>query len=436
MASVKSLFCDLVLTVTTCRAQTPPQVAPPSPPPQAAPPAPAPAPPSLPVTVQIKKTIVFLETDCLHDFGPDIQSLPREAALQLPAERQLQVLTQLIGLTEKLRQVKPALQRLSPDEAARLPPPPNLQPEKFVDEIEWRLQIVSRMMQFTDAEVAAFLDNDLQLLPLENHRGTGFLVGYVDSRLKPPNTTIRYLITNRHVAQPGVENGTPCRIVSSYILLNHKPDGSHPSNYAELSRTDKIIHWSTPDDPSVDLAATTLGFDENTYDHIVVPVTQFVSDDDLKNHKVVEGDPVLFAGLFIQTFDEVHTLEPIVRTGSLAMVPEGLLPTTLQKRPGRIFLADAHAFGGNSGSPVFVDPDKYSGTLYTMPRLEMLGVLSGMVSENTDFTLNVTTTISGNLPANSGVSVVVPAFELKRLLEAPTLKEERDKLVASQQSAK
>lgn len=331
MASVKSRLCALVLAVTTCRAQTFPQGVPPSPPPQAATPA-QPAPPSLPITVQIKKTIVFLETDCLHDFGPDIQGLPREAALQLPAERRFQVLAQLIGLTEKLRQVKPALQRLSPDEAARLPLPPNLQPEQTVDEIEWRLQVVSKMMQFTDDEVAAFSDDDLKLLPLDNYRGTGFLVGDVDSRLKPPNTSVRYLITNRHVAQPGVENGKPCRIVSSYLLLNHKPNGSHPSSYAEASRIDKVLHWSTPDDPSVDLAATPLGFDENAYDHFVVPVTQFVSDDDLKNHKVVEGDPVVFAGLFIQTFDAVHTLEPIVRTGSLAMVPEGLLPTTLQKK--------------------------------------------------------------------------------------------------------
>ena len=85
---------------------------------------------------------------------------------------------------------------------------------------------------------------------------------------------------------------------------------------------------------------------------------------------------------------------------------------------------------------MFVDPDKYSGTPYSIPRLQLLGVLSGEVFENTDLTLTVTTTISGNLPANSGVSVVVPAFELARLLESPALKEARDKLVASQQSAK
>jgi len=435
MVSVNTWLFALVLAVATCQVQTPAQGTPPS---QTAPIAsvPVPAPPPLPVTVVIKKTIVFLETDCLHDFGQDIQGLPREAALQFPVQRQSQVLAQLIGLTEKLRQVKPALQKLSPDEAARLPPPPNLQPGKFVDEIEWRLQIISKMMQFTNEEVATFSNNDLQLLPLDSHRGTGFLVSYVDSRLKGPNTSFRYLVTNRHVAQPGVESGTTCRVVSSYILLNHKPDGSHVSNYAELNRTDKILNWTTPDDPSVDLAATMLGFDESKYDHVTVPVTQFVSDDDLKNHKVVEGDPILFAGLFIQTFEEVHTLEPIVRTGSLAMVPEGLLPTTLQKRLGRIFLADAHAFAGNSGSPVFVDPDKYSGTLYTIPRLGLLGVLSGMVSENTDFTLNVTTTISGNLPANSGVSVVVPASELKRLLDSPVFKEARDRIFASQQLAR
>jgi hypothetical protein len=403
--------------------------------PTASPSAPAQAttpPPPPPLTIQIKKTIVFLETDCLHNFGPDAQNLPMNAVLQMPPERQGQLLNQLISITDKLRQVKSALPKLSLDEVAHLQSPPNIPPDQVANEIEWRIQVILKMTQFTDGEIAAFSDDELKLLPLDNARGTGFLVGYPDTRLKPQGTAFRYLITNRHVAQPGIEKGMPCRAVSSYLLLNHKPDASHSNTYTESNRIDKILHWTFPDDPSVDLAATGLGFPDGIYDHIVILTAQFVPEDDIKNHKVVEGDPVLFAGLFIQTFDQVHTLEPILRSGSLAMVPEELLPTTLNNQLGRVYLADAHAFGGNSGSPVFVDPDKYSGALYTIPRLELLGVLSGEYFENSDLTLSVATSISGNIAANSGVSIVVPASELLRLLDSPLLKDERDHAVAAQ----
>ena len=170
-------------------------------------------------------------------------------------------------------------------------------------------------------------------------------MGYPDSRIKrPPGESqprlFPYLVTNRHVIQPGIEHGAPCKIVRSSVLLNRKPDATHASTYGETDRIDQLLKWTTSPDDSVDLAVASVGLDESKYDHVLIPTNQFVSDDEVKNHKVVEGDPVLFAGLFVQTFDQLHTLEPIVRSGSLAMIPEESLRMTLGNKPGHVYLAE------------------------------------------------------------------------------------------------
>jgi hypothetical protein len=403
----------------------------------------------LPAPILIKKTIVFLETDCLHDFTKDAANLQQDALLQMPSAQQQKLLNQLSMIALRLQVVKQRLRAQLPKDkdlvdltnaeqnrfAANANP--NATPQQNADEIEWRLQTLIRQMRFTDAEIASLSDLDLPLIPMDQARGTGFLVGYPDTRItrQPGEVEARlfpYLVTNRHVIQPGIEHGHPCSIVRSSVLLNRKPDATHASSYGESLRTDQSLRWTNSADDSIDLAVTRIGLDEKKYDHVVVPTTQFVSDDDVTSHKVVEGDPVLFAGLFVQTFDQVHTLEPIVRSGSLAMIPEGLLPMTLNAKPGHVYLADAHVFGGNSGSPMFVDLGKFAGVIGG-PYLKLLGVISQEVSENSDLTLTIAT-LTGNVAGNSGVSVVVPASEIKELLDGPALKADRDHQIEMQQS--
>ena len=111
------------------------------------------------------------------------------------------------------------------------------------------------------------------------------------------------------------------------------------------------------------------------------------------------------------------------------MVPEGLLPTTMQEKPGHVLLAHAHVFHGNSGSPVFVDTARFTGELGSSYRF--LGVICGEVYENADLTFTVTTSISGTVGANSDVSIVVPAWQILDILDLPELKKERDDLLAA-----
>jgi hypothetical protein len=294
------------------------------------------------------------------------------------------------------------------------------------------------MTSLSEAEVATTTADEQKLLPIEVASGTGFLIGIpTDPKAGTDGKDFQsftYLVTNRHVLKPGVEHGKPLVHIDTSITLTHKPDAKHATSYAETSRIDNILKWEYPDDESVDLAVAPIGVPQSDYDYAIILTTQFVTDDDVNKRLVVEGDPVMFSGLFVQldNFQESHTLEPIVRSGTLAMIPDGTVKTTMNNKLGHLYFAEAHAFGGNSGSPMFVDTVRFSGGLGYSYKL--LGVLSGEVFENADMSLTVTTTLSGQVAANSDISLVVPAQELMKVLDQPALKEPRDASLAPAQT--
>jgi hypothetical protein len=61
-------------------------------------------------------------------------------------------------------------------------------------------------------------------------------------------------------------------------------------------------------------------------------VSMFVEDAEMSNNGIVEGDPVIFAGLFVQ-FTGVRRFEPIVREGRIAMIPGEKVIGTLKSPP-------------------------------------------------------------------------------------------------------
>jgi hypothetical protein len=292
------------------------------------------------------------------------------------------------------------------------------------------------MSSLSSEDIANLTPESLALLPIEEHLGTGFFVNFHDERIPASPiagrvTGFTYLVTNRHVIEPGTEVGRPSRVVARYAIANRKPDSTHSSVYAESSRIDKVLSWEFSDDESVDLAVASVGLPPELYDYAVIPTDQFIAEEDVKRNVLAEGDPVLFSGLFIQTFNEVHTLEPIVRSGTLAMLPAGLLPTTMNNKPGHIYLAEAHAFGGNSGSPMFIDTNRFANVI-SGPSYRLLGIISGEVKENANLTLNVTTTLSGSVGENSNVSTVVPVGELLKILKSAKFQKMRDDAIAKQ----
>jgi hypothetical protein len=230
-----------------------------------------------------------------------------------------------------------------------------------------------------------------------------------------PDKGFLYLITNRHVVRPGVENETLCQVADYQLCLNLKaPDkGEIASRFVPLGGG---APWFFPPDSSVDLAALPLVLPSDVFDYEAIPFTLL---SDQNGDALREGDQVLFKGLFIQYAGQTR-MQPIVRSGSIAMLPDETLPTTL-KKPGHVYLAEVHSFGGNSGSPMFVDVGGPRRGKFGYD-FKLLGVVSGEVYETADFQLQVAATFNGQVAANSGVSMVVPASDVKASLRFRSFK--------------
>jgi hypothetical protein len=276
----------------------------------------------------------------------------------------------------------------------------------------------------------AYLEADCLVVgKIEPHSSTAFFIVKPDDRLGK-DSGFEYLVTNRHAAQPGIEQGTPCQVVNYAIRMNLR-DASTGDSKATNFILGPNLQWVFPDDPSVDLAVVPMAPDRSKVDFEPISTAILATEEVVKSTGIGEGDPVVYTGLFVQMPGLVK-LEPIVRQGIIAMIPDEPIYTTL-KHPGSLYLADVHVFEGNSGSPMFVNLGGLrNGQVKFGYDYKLLGVVSGYAHEDTDFNFQVVTTYAGKLGANSGVASVVPAKELDRLLNSPTLQTQRDAAVKNQ----
>jgi hypothetical protein len=186
---------------------------------------------------------------------------------------------------------------------------------------------------------------------------------------------------------------------------------------------------------TVDLAALPLLPSQDKYDYLSIPVSIFAPRDTVLSQSVSEGDSVVFTGYFFQ-FPGLRRFQPIIREGILAMMPDEKMQTTLGK-PGNLYLADVHVFGGNSGSPLLVNLGGFrNGGIMGGTNYRLLGVISGFYHEDSNLNLTVATTYSGTVEQNSGIAMVVPVDELKTLLDSTAVQARRDAEVSAMKPAK
>jgi hypothetical protein len=334
----------------------------------------------MPFTKILRKTVVFITTTCLHQ----------------PSAADLTVMT--------------------PEAVANLSP---------LDREEWQMEVEGVL---TPETIAQMTPERKARVRADSYSGTGFLVAVPDTRL-PNGQVFEYLVTNHHVTEPNIEPNAeqhkPCNVLTYAIALNHKGKTPEAPIYSQNVVFDTRLTWYYSDDPSVDIAVTNFVAPPEEWDSAAIPISLFATQDMLKNSDVIEGDNVIFAGLFVQYVGSSR-FEPIVRSGSIAMIPNDRMQTTLGT-PGRVYLTEAHAFGGNSGSPMFVDINKFKSGGYDY---RLLGVVAGEVFEKADFSLQVATSYNGAVQANSNISMVVPADEVRAIIEGPALQKLRDAAIA------
>jgi hypothetical protein len=264
--------------------------------------------------------------------------------------------------------------------------------------------------------------------------GTGFLVVVPDSRLGK-DRGFGYLVTNRHVAEAieQDENGNCVahQVQKTYVTMNLKEAINGRRSDRQPLPLSGQAHWYFPQDEAVDLAVIPFAAADK-YDARTLSTQDFITSDTLEKQSIVPGDRILTAGFFY-AYAGLHQIQPILREGVLAMLPDGPMTTTTCKS-GNIYLADVHVTPGNSGSPIFIIPALGLGAgerLGGVPSFfGLLGVVSGYMQETSNLTLRASTTWQASVQANSGVSVVVPAQQLRELLYSPGLQRLRDETAA------
>jgi hypothetical protein len=241
--------------------------------------------------------------------------------------------------------------------------------------------------------------------------GTGFIVAYHDPRLRAPDENFEYLVTNRHVAECMDDDLHPREVLAVSLEVNMKNGQTATiplNNHGNAP-------WRFPADGAIDLAVTPI-VPPADFDPKVVPLDMAFAKEDFAAQNIGEGAKLIMSGYFYQLDGAGPKLQPLVREGILSMIPDASLMTGLRK-PGRIYLGEVHVFGGNSGSPVFISLEgiRPSGIVLA-GNYRLLGVVSGYYFEDSDFKLQIATTVAAKQHANSGISMIVPADFLKDLI--------------------
>jgi hypothetical protein len=266
--------------------------------------------------------------------------------------------------------------------------------------------------------------------------GTGFLVAMSDNRL-PLDQGFLYLVTNKHVVEPVLRFPGDAQGQCSGIAIDTMEMTLNLKTPINGNRTDHINiptdGWFFPKDSAIDLAVHPLTLDDK-YQFMAVSTNSFLNPELWKQFAVTPGDKLLTIGFF-RLYTGKHQFQPMIREGTLAMVPDDKMPSTICDFPTNVYLADVHVIPGNSGSPMFLGPRAFLGGMVTpadgsVPFL-LLGVVSGYMYEDSDLTLRSTTDYEAVLHANSGIAIVVPAEQLYSLLSSPELQQLRDRALAN-----
>ena len=174
-------------------------------------------------------------------------------------------------------------------------------------------------------------------MPEPEYRGTGFIATVPGTQ----SNTFAFMVTARHVAErlQGKE----------YYIRANKRDRTA---IALKGKADDPWWFHPTDKKHVDEAVTLFAPSQlNQLDIEHVPFAMFINHGTLEQQNIGVGDEVFIPGLFTKITETTRNL-PIVRTGTIAMIPGERIPFGDDFIDA--YLIEARSIGGLSGSPVFV----------------------------------------------------------------------------------
>lgn len=237
--------------------------------------------------------------------------------------------------------------------------------------------------------------------------GTGFLVGL--NSAKDTNRIFPYLVTAKHVLRPSINAWLPL----IFLRLNCL-DGTSDMVLVPLLTSGPIKNVFIHDDPTVDIAVVPVAPNRKIHDFLLLPTEFITSEADFKNLEIHEGSDVFFTGMFVQHLGEKRNT-PITRFGKVALMTDEKIDGVFGKTD--LYLMEANAYGGNSGSPVFfqIGMEREGGFVFGGPRFKLAGVMSGSYPD-IEFIKTLSVSTNQYVTPNLGISGVVPAYKLKEIL--------------------
>ena len=257
--------------------------------------------------------------------------------------------------------------------------------------------------------------------------GTGFLVA-VPSAKAPDKFHHVYVVTNVHVAR-----GEP-----RTVRVNTRDGG------VDLL---SVLDWvSLPGGP--DVAVAPVAFDPKRHAVEAFLATDWLlTEEDVSRHEIDAGDDVFMVGRFID-YDGVQTNRPSLRFGHISMKGANIRQNAT-RYTGSSFVVDMHSRSGYSGSPVFVY--RTGGSIFGKPNtliggghlMKLLGIHWGQFPERWELSGRVPSAEDAD-PAEaelivegqyvkglSGMTCVVPAWDILKTLAAPRLVDLRTRVEAN-----
>ncbi|HWA99582.1 MAG TPA: hypothetical protein VG713_13860 [Pirellulales bacterium] len=248
--------------------------------------------------------------------------------------------------------------------------------------------------------------------------GSGFVVAIsamshwiVGGKCPTPGMLHLYAVSNRHVVEK-----------SPVVRLNTRDGRFDVCGF-------QSNEWTMSEDD--DLAAIPLDY-QTAHKYLAINTDDFLTEERVVTNDVGVGDETFMAGRFIN-HEGAQRNAPTIRFGNLSMMPIEPVLHSITSKMQESFLVEIHSIPGYSGSPVFVRP---------LPAARVPVSLSTANTVMTGFGIAPQTNtsrigggpwllgvewgvITSQARAITGMSGVVPAWRLMRLLEGNELRIKR-----------
>ncbi|MCJ7588694.1 MAG: hypothetical protein MUQ00_12455 [Candidatus Aminicenantes bacterium] len=256
--------------------------------------------------------------------------------------------------------------------------------------------------------------------------GTAFIVGYpVPGK---PGQSVPLVVTAKHVI------GDRMKVFGRFSTQEGKATATFEYDLTALRRAGD--YWEHKDSGVDIVVFRTPHFEQAKYQ--VVPLELIASKEAFRAESIQTTDRVVYPGLLVN-FMGLSRNYPIVRSGSIALIPDEPVPMrylvgskTIETQQEAI-LIDGTAVAGESGSPVFLWPGpRLQGNAFTVGGTKplVLGVLHGFYLARQREIKNIQTTrLVQGFAENSHIAIVFPSWKLREIIELPAVAARIEQLI-------